>query len=152
MSTWSSSCPDRRLEPQTQLGPPPRGQPTLEHRQLQPSAIAVHHLEDAPPALVVGDVVGDDIEPLLDHQPSPHQIMRIFVDLAGEEAGEQPRLHFEQPAHGDPIAEDRMRHLLIEATLVGGDEGPPRMRLEVDRRPGGNKAVRLHLTVVDRPG
>src|SRR5207247_1389694 len=39
----------------------------LEHRELQPAAVAVHQLEHASPALVVADVVGDDIEPFLDH-------------------------------------------------------------------------------------
>lgn len=45
--------------------------------------------------------------------------MRIGVDLAGEETAEQPRLHLKQPAHGDAVAEDRMRHLLVEAALIG---------------------------------
>ena len=34
----------------------------LKHGQLQPFAIAFHHLEQAAPALVIGDVVGDDVE------------------------------------------------------------------------------------------
>jgi hypothetical protein len=55
--------------------------------------------------------------------------MRIVRDLACEVAGKEPRLHFEQPPHGDSIAEHGMGHLLIETALVGGDERAPRVRL-----------------------
>jgi CRISPR-associated protein Csb2 len=58
---------DCLLQAARQLGAAPRGQPALEHGELQPAAVAVHQLEDAAPALVVRDVVGDDVEPLFDH-------------------------------------------------------------------------------------
>src|SRR5215467_8277528 len=76
--------------------------------------------------------------------------MRIFVDLAVEVAYQEPRLHFQKPPYRDPIAEHRMRHLLIEPAFVSRDEGAPGVRLEVDGRAGGYKSFGLHFAVVDR--
>ena len=42
--------------------------PTLEHGELDPSAVAVHELEYLSPAARIGDVVGDDVE-MLFHRP-----------------------------------------------------------------------------------
>src|ERR1700747_1367280 len=69
---------------------------------------------------------------------SADQIMRILLDPPAEVAGEEPRLHFEQAPHRHPVAEDRMRDFLVEAALVGGDEGPLGVRLEIHRRTGGD--------------
>jgi hypothetical protein len=40
----------------------------LEDRQLKPLAIAIHGLEDTAPALLVGDVIGDDEQAFLTHR------------------------------------------------------------------------------------
>src|SRR5688572_12213181 len=80
---------------------------------------------------------------------SADEIMRIDFDLAGEVAGQEPRLDLEEAAHGDSVAEDGMRRLLIEPTFVGGDKGTPRVRLQVDCGPCGDEAVGLYLAVVD---
>lgn len=37
-------------------------QPTLEHRQLQPFAVAIHDVEDATPPFLIADVIGHDVE------------------------------------------------------------------------------------------
>ena len=84
---------DHLLQAPRHLGAPLRVQPTLEHRELQPVTVAVHQAEHPPPAPLVGDVVGDDIEPFLDHGGSPHPVMRVVVDLACEVARQEPRLH-----------------------------------------------------------
>ena len=76
--------------------------------------------------------------------------MGIVGNLAVEMARNEPRLHLEQAAHRDPLAEQRMSDLLVEPSLVSRDDGLARVRLEVHRRPRGHEAVRLHLAVVDR--
>src|SRR5712671_2786081 len=141
------------LQPARQFGTAARAEPALENRELQPAAVTVHQFEHTPPALVVADVVGHDIEPLFNHvcsalaprntlrycvlqlrPPSSDEIVRIFVDLAVEVARQEPSLHFKQPPHRDAIAEHRMRHLLVETALVSLDESALGMRLEIDGR------------------
>src|SRR5581483_2766729 len=140
---------DRLLEAARHLGAAAGREPALEHGELQPAAVTLHQLEHAPPAPVVRDVVGDDVEALFHHGRLPYEVVRIVVDLAAEMAREQACLHLEQAPHGHAIAEHGVGDLLSEAALVGGDEGAARVRLEVDGGPGDNEAVGLHLAVVD---
>ena len=58
---------DQFVEPACHLGAPAAVKPTLEHRKLQPTAVAVHQFEHAASAPVIGNIIGDDIEPFLDH-------------------------------------------------------------------------------------
>ena len=53
---------DNAIEPRGEFSAATSGQPTLEHRKLKPVSLAFHDFEDAPPALLIGDVVGDYVE------------------------------------------------------------------------------------------
>ena len=57
---------DRGFEAARQLDAPLRAEPALEHGELEPAPVAVHQLEHATPAAVVGNVIGDDVETLFD--------------------------------------------------------------------------------------
>ena len=61
--------------------------------------------------------------------------MRILVDLPGEMARQQSRLHLKQASDGHAIAEHRKGHVLIEAALTGRDAGALCMGIEIDGRP-----------------
>lgn len=90
------------------------GQAALEHRKLQPLAAALHCLEQAPPALLVADVVSDDPEVVRGAQARlPRRDVGQVRDLPGKEPPEQPGLHLEQTAVGDPVPEHRMGDLLV---------------------------------------
>lgn len=74
-----------------------RRKSTLEDRQLQPSTITVHELEDLAPTPIVGDVIGHDIKPFLRHDVSlPRLIVDVGLELAVQIASEKPHLHFDQ--------------------------------------------------------
>lgn len=53
---------DQAVDQRDQLGVSLPAQPALEYRQLQPLAIAVHQPEQPAPALLIADVVDDDVE------------------------------------------------------------------------------------------
>ena len=125
---------DRLLHPARELDAPARREPALEDRELQPVALAVHELEHPPPAPVVGDVVGDDVETFVDHGgvSAPDNADRSSISPNRWRASSRACISSSRRI-ATAIAEHRMGHLLVEATLVGGDESAPRMRLEVDR-------------------
>src|SRR5690606_21317944 len=59
---------DQRVQAGLQLGAPPRRQAALEDRQLDPFAIAVHDLEDAAPAPLIRNVIGNDEKVFFGHR------------------------------------------------------------------------------------
>src|SRR5579885_863264 len=74
-------------QPRLELGAAPPREPALDNGKLQPLAIAVHGLEHAPPALRVGNVVGDDKQAFVRHRAcSARQKMRVAGQLAQQEA------------------------------------------------------------------
>src|SRR5690606_13911977 len=58
---------DDSVEEEHQFGLALRTHAALEHGVLEPFSVAVHDLEDASPSLRIGDIVSDDIEPLVMH-------------------------------------------------------------------------------------
>jgi hypothetical protein len=51
--------------------------------------------------------------------------MRAGVDFPHQVAGEQTGLHMQHPAHGDLIAEQRVRRFLVQPPLEGADQSAP---------------------------
>ena len=54
-------------QPCFQFGAPPPSKPALKDGKLKPFAIALHGFEHAPPAPLIGNVVGHDIKPFIAH-------------------------------------------------------------------------------------
>ena len=89
----------------------------LEHGELNPFPVSLHHPVDLAPALVVRDVVDHKIDFFLvsqfpvssfdrvpPAQTSSRQKVGIFWYFAEQVARQQPGLHFEQTAILDRIA------------------------------------------------
>ena len=91
-------------------------------------AIALHGFEYAPPAPLIGDVVGYEVKPFIAHVAglnglfSTRQVMRVARQLTQQEPRQQPGLHQQHPAHADPIAENRVGRVLRQAALEGRHE------------------------------
>ena len=58
---------DQLAQPRLQFGAPAPGEPALKDGKLKPFAIALHGFEHAPPAPLIGDVVGYDVKPFIAH-------------------------------------------------------------------------------------
>ncbi len=75
--------------------------------------------------------------------------MGISRDFALQMPGEQSGLHVNQPAHGNPIAEQRMRGFLFETALKRRNKRLAASGLECARRPIPHKIVQFDLAVID---
>src|SRR5262249_4720219 len=75
-----------------ELDAAPPAEAALEHRELHPFAVTVHQAENAAPAALVRDVVGDDVEVLVgaapaQRSPALHAAILAMAAVAAHQRG-----------------------------------------------------------------
>jgi hypothetical protein len=131
------------------LGTPATRELALEDRHLQPFTVAAHGPEDASSALRIPNVVSHDYEVVVAHRGTTERVVQIGRHLAEQEPGQHARLHRQQTAQADAIAEQRTRGLLRQPALERRDEVTPAGHGRRGAHRGDDEIGQPHFADVD---
>src|SRR5690606_23721661 len=86
---------------------------------------------------------------LVDCDASARHEIRVFIQLAEQEAAEQTTLQFEKAPVTQPVAEQGMSNFVFQPALERGDEAFAAVRGQVDTTSSAHEVARVYFPVVD---